>query len=398
MRINVLDRPWLMSEGALRSVVEIIPTPEMLATKRAQRLERTWTATLRGNVAIVAISGTIARYDSFYNYITGGTATEDLAVDIPAADQNPDVKAIILDVGSHGGEATGINEMAEIIRNLKTPVVAYVGGMAASAAYWLASAADEIVVDATAELGSIGAVFGYRKGKEQTIEIVSTVSPKKRLDPESKEGREEILTRADALADIFISQVAKYRGVTAEKVKKDFGQGGMLIAQAAIDAGMADRIGSLEGLIAELQAKHKSTHGGSMGLREELQALVAGKDETEIKTALAAMGYLPAAEKGVGEVDVAKIKEDATAAGVEQGKAEALENTKLVMEKCQLAGVTSAKFTAEMLALTPEEAGAKILDAQADGANAAEIFSTVNPMSDGGENPLVADAKKRAEA
>jgi len=398
MKINVLDRPWLLSEGALRSVVEVIPTPEMLAAKRAQRLERTWTATLRENVAIVAITGTIARYDSFYNYITGGTATEDLAVDIAAADQNPDVKAIILDINSPGGEATAINELAEIIRNIKTPVVAYVGGMAASAAYWLASATDEIVADATAELGSIGVVFGYRPTDGKTIEIVSTASPNKRLDPGTEEGREATLVRADALMEIFVSQVAKYRGTTPDKVKSDFGQGGVMIAQKAIESGMADRIGSLEGLIKELQEKHKTTHGGFMGFGAKLQALVAGVDETEVKTALAAMGYIPKAEMGVGEADVAKTKEEATAAGVEQGKADALENTKQVMEKCQLAGVTSATFIAEMLALSPKEAGAKILDAQADKSDAAGVFSTVNPMSDSGENPLVADAKKRAEA
>jgi len=399
MKNRIIDRPWLISEGAFRSVVEISPTPEILATKMAQRLERTWTAKVRGNVAIIPVLGAISRYDSFYNWISGGTATEDLAMDLTEADKNPDVKAIIMEVNSPGGEATGINELSEIIKSLKTPVVAYVGGMAASAAYWIATAADEIVVDATAELGSIGVVFGYQASKDETIEIVSTLSPKKRLDPGTEEGKIEIQSRADALAEIFVSKVAKYRGVSIEKVKTDFGQGGVMIAQSAIDSKMADRIGSLEGLITELQSKHGNKNGGNMTFSAELKAFVEGKEEAELKSALAEVGFAPVADTSA---DFEKIKADAMAeslaAGIEQGKAEELKNITAIMEKCELAGVTSAKFTAELLSLSPEDAGRKILDAKADTSNNMEIFSTVNPMSTGAENPLVADAKKRSEA
>jgi hypothetical protein len=65
----------------------------------------------------------------------------------------------------------------------------------------------------------------------------------------------------DAMAEVFIADVAGYRGTKPEKVVSDFGAGGVLVGRAAVDAGMADRLGSLESLIREL------SHGGRAGKR-----------------------------------------------------------------------------------------------------------------------------------
>lgn len=390
---DLLGSPFLMAEGDFNDLANL--SPEALETKRGQRLERTWTVKKRGNVAITAVHGAISRYDSFLNWLRGGTALEDLALDFKTALDNPEIKAIVLDIDSPGGEAAGINEFSEMVHAANKPVVAYIGNQAASAALWIASAAKEVVVNKTAELGSLGVVFGYRTTESKIVEIVSTASPKKRLDPGSKEGRAEIQQRADDLAGIFISQVAKYRGTTEEKVKSDFGQGGMMIAEKAIKAGMADKFGSLEGVIAELQAKYTNYGVSTMGLKTDLRALVSGKDDTEIEAAFAGLGFFP---KAVGDgPDMEKIKADAMAEAEKIAKDAESARVTAVMEKCQLAGVTSAKFIAEMVTLSAEEAGKRIIDAQADASARQEIFSTVNPMTAGGENALVADAKKRAE-
>jgi hypothetical protein len=65
----------------------------------------------------------------------------------------------------------------------KKPIIAYVGGTGASAAYWLASAADKVVISPTAVLGSIGVQVAYReaaaKAGEKTYRFVSSQSPNK---------------------------------------------------------------------------------------------------------------------------------------------------------------------------------------------------------------------------
>ena len=59
-----------------------------------------------------------------------------------------------------------------------------------AAGYWLAAACSEVVIDKTAMLGSVGVVIGIQdKDGGRTIEFVSDVSPKKRLDPKTEAGR-----------------------------------------------------------------------------------------------------------------------------------------------------------------------------------------------------------------
>src|SRR5690606_21790544 len=148
---------------------------------------------------------------------------------------------------------SGINEFAAMVAASPKKTVAYVGNMAASAAYWIASAADEIVIDATAQLGSIGVVMGWiddsramEKAGYEEIEFVSSQSPNKRPDHKTDEGRAVIQQEVDDLAAVFVAAVAENRGVTTDKVITDFNRGGLLVGAKAVAAGMADRLGSFE--------------------------------------------------------------------------------------------------------------------------------------------------------
>lgn len=133
-------------------------------------------------------------------------------------------------------------------------MVCYVGSRSQSAGYWIASAADRVVADPTAMLGSIGVVMGMRakSGSANTVEFVSSQSPYKRVDPTTETGKAHVQATIDDLADVFVDAVACNRGVTREKVLADFGQGGSMVGAKAVAAGMADSIGSLEGVIASL--------------------------------------------------------------------------------------------------------------------------------------------------
>ena len=129
-------------------------------------------------------------------------------------------------------------------------------GLAASGAYWLASAAGKIVADETAQLGSIGVlatVIDDRAAEEKhgvkRYEIVSSQSPLKRTDPGTDEGRAQLQQMVDAMASVFIAKVAKFRGTSEAKVASDFGRGAVLPAHDAVSVGMADALGSLESLL-----------------------------------------------------------------------------------------------------------------------------------------------------
>jgi len=106
-----------------------------------------------GLVAVIPIMGAMSRYG---NYCSWGS--EDMANWILEANQDPSISAIVLEINSPGGQVDGTQMLGEVIRQSQKPVVAWVAGMAASAAYWVASQAREIMMESltTSEVGSIG--------------------------------------------------------------------------------------------------------------------------------------------------------------------------------------------------------------------------------------------------
>lgn len=216
--------------------------------------------TVTDGVARIPVDGPIFRHANIFTEVSGAVSTERLAKDFTAAHDDPEVRAILFVFDSPGGEATGINEMAGLIRSRRDlgekRIEAYVDGDCASAAYWLASATSRITADATASLGSIGVVSRVRNpdalGKRDTIEFWNRSSPKKRMDYRSYEGQEAVQERVDALGDVFVAAVADNRGVSAEKVERDFGQGFVLTGAAAVAAGLADALGSEEEVLRRL--------------------------------------------------------------------------------------------------------------------------------------------------
>lgn len=268
---EIESQPWAITGDGLRTIFRVAEREgdiDAVLARRGEQPEGVPRAQIRENgVAVLQIHGPIFRYADMFTEISGATSVSQTAKDLQGLAEDPDVRSIILDIDSPGGQANGINELYKHILAVEKPVIAYVGGMAASAAYWLASAADRIVADETALLGSIGVVVSYRKQEDKDIEIVSTASPKKRPDPETDEGRAQILARADALAEVFIQAVAEGRRIAPEQVAAL--QGDVVIASAAIKAGLADEIGSLEQLIAQ---EAKFTFGGNTMNIEDFKA------------------------------------------------------------------------------------------------------------------------------
>ncbi|QQR68852.1 MAG: S49 family peptidase [Alphaproteobacteria bacterium] len=259
--------PWAITETALQTILEIAgrenESPQAVAAKLGRDLQNTYTATEREGVAIIPVTGPLFRYANLFTAVSGASSYELIARDFTAALENPQIKGIILDIDSPGGEVNGVSELSNMVYAArgKKPVVAYASGDAASGAYWIASAADEIVVSDTSALGSIGVVGMYRgkSGKQgEDVEIVSSQSPHKRLDPSSDEGRARLQMRIDSMADVFIETIARNRKVSAESVQTHYGGGDVLIGAKAVQAGLADRVGSLEQLIQELSTSPQS--------------------------------------------------------------------------------------------------------------------------------------------
>lgn len=237
--------------------------PESLSRTPGRRVEKTSYTTERRGVGVISITGPIFRRANFFTMMSGATSTAMLAQDFNKALEDEDIRAILLDIDSPGGEAFGIGELADMFfdaakRDVK-PIQAYVGGLGASAAYYLASATQRIVVNKQALLGSIGVVMKAHKPdpRSDEIEIVSSQSPDKRVDASTEDGRAKIQTLVDDMAQVFVADVARYRGTTVKNVLENYGQGGMRVGKKAQVAGLADSVGTFEATLNSLAQGRK---------------------------------------------------------------------------------------------------------------------------------------------
>lgn len=262
-RVWALDLAWLelmvnVSLGEGNAV-------EAVATGRGERLDGARRVEVReGGIACVPVVGPIFRRANLLSEVSGATSIETLARDLRQAVESPDVRSVLLEIDSPGGEAAGVFECARLIRELGQvkPIRAYVGDLAASAGYCLAAACSRITLFETALVGSIGCVAAIRKDRRSTeVEFVSSNAPLKRADPETSEGRAYYQKLVDDLGMVFARDVAGYRGRSLDQVLSGFGRGGLLMGQAAVDAGMADELGSYEAILTTETRRHGERHG-----------------------------------------------------------------------------------------------------------------------------------------
>lgn len=246
---------WAIERRALEHLLQIAardhdPDFEAVLAKQGERLTAAADVQVRDGVAIFELVGPIFRYANFFTRVSGATSIDQAALDLRTALDDPRVRAIVLSIDSPGGATTGVSDFAQMIRAADKHVVAFVGGSAASAAYWIASAAHELVLADTALVGSIGVVASIRlDDDDKLLEIVSSQSPDKRPNFRTDAGRAVVQRTVDELAQVFLEAVADYRRVSAEKVTRDFGRGGVLVGRNAVAAGMGDSIGTLESVL-----------------------------------------------------------------------------------------------------------------------------------------------------
>lgn len=260
---------------ALVSQVWAIYEPALLALLDGSQRDEVPEAAARGagqagpaGVAVVALHGPLMPRDADA-YWYGGTGLDAFVAKLQAAVAAPDVRAVVLDVDSPGGSVFGVEEAAAAVMAARgrKPIIAVANHMAASAAYWVASAADELVVSPSAMVGSVGVITVHVDDSKlmesigyQTTVIAAGRFKGEMLGPLTDEAKAELQGQVDRYYEAFVRSVAKGRGVTAAKVRGDFGEGRVVGASAAVQAGMADRIGTLDSVLKKLGA------GGSASL------------------------------------------------------------------------------------------------------------------------------------
>jgi len=229
-----------------------------------------------GEVAVLPLLGVMSQRGGMS---TAGT--DAYARDVEAAAANADVSAIVLEIDSPGGEVYGVDEAAAAVRRAKAakPVVAAVNSSAFSAAYYLASAASEILVTPGGEAGSVGVYAAHedwsRAVDEMGITVTLVSAGEGKVDgnpyePLSEEALADMKATVGRYYGMFVDAVSKGRGVSAKKVREDW-KARIYGAKDAVEIGMADAVGTVDDAIrrAATLARKQASVAASVDLEAE---------------------------------------------------------------------------------------------------------------------------------
>lgn len=436
---RLFNRPLLISRAKLDVVLSVLiprltsgtappPPAELIVSEPTYREFEV----LDGGVAIIPVCG------SLVHSAKGGPDPESGLTSYPMVrrwlDQALDdaqVTAIVLDVDSPGGEASGVFDLAAYIRaaRARKPIVAVADEMAFSAAYAIVSAAERVFVPRLAGVGSVGVIAVHvdqsRHDAAQGLKYTAVFAGERKNDftphePLSREALEILQGEINAVYDIFVAEVSAGRGLDESRVRAT--EAGLFFGDEAVAAGFADEVATVDDALEAARSmaagrrratvigpSPKATKENPMGrkkieknppatteeLEDEKEKELAEGDEEEREEEDEEQA---AGGKKAEVIDLesrrAEIEAGArTKAAAEWAKAEAALRTRLEAVKrldlfADLAPVAREKGV--------DAAVAALFDRLAESSPA--IASVVNPFTVSGESPLVRDAKRRAAA
>lgn len=274
---------WLGTLASYERYEAALRRPEFIGFKASDLNTdteyRDMMVSLHGDVAIINITGSlVAGQTGSWGAYFGVIGYEDIKAAVMWAASRPEVKSLVYNIDSGGGDVAGVNGTAEFISKMSTvkPSVTFTDGYLASAAAWIGTATNYVVASDTSLVGSVGILtvhadrskFFEENGIKYTVtragEEKALANP---YEPLTDKAKANLQSRVDALYDVFINRMALQRGVTKDVADSKFGQGREFIGKQAMSAGLVDKIGTLEDAIVKarkLAANISKVKGGAV--------------------------------------------------------------------------------------------------------------------------------------
>lgn len=206
-------------------------------------------------VAIIGVEGTLVHKGGYVGSFSGETSYEGIQTQVARAMARDDVKGVVFEVDSYGGEVAGAFETADLIHQLSRakPTIAILTDFAYSGGYLLASQARQIIMPEFGGAGSIGVITMHvdwsRNLANEGIDVTIFKSGEHKADgnpfqPIAPDAAARIQSRIDAMRDKFAATVARGRGSRLTKAKALKTEAQAFVADEAVDLGLADGVGN----------------------------------------------------------------------------------------------------------------------------------------------------------
>lgn len=219
--------------------------------------------------AVMYIEGPLTAKTSGWEALCGGTSYEMLKSQMQAF-VNYGAKTVAMIQDSGGGEAHGMMDSANYVRKLADEngikLISYVDGMSASASYGWSAIADEIIMSADSQVGSVGVLIqlmNNSKALEKAGYERTFITAGKDKVPFAEDGsftsefKERLQGQVDTLYDAFTSHVATHRGMSQDAVKAT--EANVFLAKEAIELGLADKVMTVEEFYGYLASVSQDT-------------------------------------------------------------------------------------------------------------------------------------------
>jgi len=282
------------ADGAPVQIDGVERTEPMAVAYRADRFADKPYVVTDGGVGVLPITGSLVHRGGIIDALSGMQSYQSLEKKATAMAADADVKAIMMELDTPGGQAAGVFDLAKKVKeacaSAGKPLWAAVNETAMSAGYALASVADRVTMAKTGSVGSIGVIALHvdqskKNAKDGYTYTAVHAGSKKTLGtphaPLSDEAKSEIQARVNEMYDHFISHVAQMRGLDPAAVRAQ--EAGTFSGQAAIDAGLVDELmsfnESLAALEAKVSAKPFSAAGAVAGSRQSQRSFAMSKAE-----------------------------------------------------------------------------------------------------------------------
>lgn len=272
-------------------------------------------------IAILPVSGTLVHKLGGMRPFSGMTGYDGITARLQQAIADPDVKGILLDIDSPGGEVNGAFDCADMIYRLrdKKPIWALANERACSAAMLIAAACHKRLVTQTALVGSIGVIMAHanyaQQLEKQGIEITLVYSGAHKADLSStKPLSDDVLSQCqremDSVRTLFAEKVALYTGLSVDAVLAT--EAATYRGQAGVDIGLADEmVNASDAVLVMTTALNAKKIGGNMP-QEQLQTATQERERV--------MGILTCTE-AKGREALAKMLAGQPSMTVEQAQA-----------------------------------------------------------------------------
>ena len=238
---KLMNKPLMITPQSLETIAGI----EWFATDEKE------ISVKYDGVATIPIHGLLTKSASFFSSFMEMTSYEDIEDAIGVALEDAEVKSILLDIDSPGGEVSGLFDLVDFIYEAKNekPIYAIANDHAFSAAYAIASAASKIFVNRTSGVGSIGVIATHvdisEMDKKEGIKYTTIFAGDKKNDlsphePISNEAIFDLQKEVDRLYGMFVATVARNRNVSIAQIKAT--QAALYYGADSLSLGLADEV------------------------------------------------------------------------------------------------------------------------------------------------------------